>query len=100
MKSALVINLAIGVFLLLWTAVSDTFTIALASDIANELRFGASDIQPIEFADLVDLLRRATKTDLAVCAVAGGAIVVTSSLGLWSNSRRAASPDPGRESGG
>ncbi|WP_152101002.1 hypothetical protein [Lacipirellula parvula] len=100
MKAVLVINLAIGLILLSWAAVSDAFASALASNLAFELYDESLKIQPIDYNDLVDCLRRATRTDAAICAVTGVAIIATSSLGLWLNARRPAPPDPGRESGG
>lgn len=38
MKFTLVVNLALGLFLLLWAAYSDVRTFAVASDLANERR--------------------------------------------------------------
>lgn len=100
MKAALVINLAIGLILLYWAAVSEACAPALASNLAGDLYDKSLKTQPIDYNDLVDLLRRAIRANTAVCVVTGVAIIVTSSLGLWLNARRPAAPDPGREPGG
>ncbi|MBL9161315.1 MAG: hypothetical protein JNL18_01090 [Planctomycetaceae bacterium] len=97
MKFTLVVNLAIGLLLLLWAVYSDVRTFAVASDLADERRSSSPVVQPLEYAELVDLLRRATDAHENVCAAAGGTLIVTSSLGLWLNARRPAAPVPGRE---
>ena len=100
MKLTLVVNLALGLLLLLWAAYSDVRTLAVASDLADERRSSSPAVQPLEYAELVDLLRRATDAHEDVCAAAGGTLIATSSLGLWLNARRSTTSEPGREAGG
>ena len=98
-KAILAVNLALGLFLLLWAAASDARTLGLASNINDELRSRSPDAQPLEFGDFVDLLSPAAKTDATVCNLVGGSLVATSLLGLWLNRRRPSPPASDREDG-
>ncbi|QDT74495.1 hypothetical protein I41_36920 [Lacipirellula limnantheis] len=58
MKPIFTINLLIGFFMFFWGVMSDQRTLAVASNLADDLRTGSPKSQPIEYADLVRLLRR------------------------------------------
>lgn len=88
MKFILVVNLALALFLLWWAFISDVRTLAVASSVADDRRASSPAVQSLEYSDIVDLLERATSGHAVVCAVVGGALIVTSSLGLWLHGRR------------